>query len=84
MIRSNWQSGLNRENKLNITDIHRLKDLKNLIKASEKKLAMMTQDPKGIIDEVDQEKIILKASKQLVDKLNDFLILKSAAPCHVF
>ena len=74
MIRSNWQPGLNQECKLTITEIHRLKDLKNLIKASEKKLAIMLQDPKSNIDEVAQEKIILKASKQLADNLNEFLL----------
>ena len=57
-----------------MTDIHRLKDLNNLIKASEKKLAIMLQDPKSNIDEVAQEKIILKASKQLADNLNEFLL----------
>ena len=75
MMRSNWQeSGLNRNCRLTITDIHRLKGLNNLIKASEKKLAIMLQDPKSNIDEVAQEKIILKASKQLADNLNEFLL----------
>jgi len=74
MIRSNWQSGLNRERKLAITDIHRLKDLSDLIKASEKKLAILQQNPKSNIDEVAQEKNILKASKQLADELNEFVL----------
>jgi len=34
----------------------------------------MLQDPKSNIDEVAQEKIILKASKQLADNLNEFLL----------
>lgn len=75
MIRSNWQeSGLNRNCRLTITDIHRLKDLNNLIKASEKKLALLQQDEQDNLDEVAQEKIILKASKQLADNLNEFLL----------
>ena len=75
MIRSNWQeSGINRESKLGITDIHRLKDLKNLIKASEKKLKMLQQNAKSDSDEVAQEKNVLKASRQLADKLNEFVL----------
>ena len=74
MIESNWQSGPNRERKLAITDIHRLKDLNDLIKASEKKLAILQQNPKSNIDEVAQEKNILKASKQLADELNEFVL----------
>jgi len=73
MIESNWQSGPNRERKLAITDIHRLKDLNDLIKASEKKLAILQQNPKSNIDEVAQEKNILKVSKQLADELNEFV-----------
>ena len=69
MIRSNWQPGLNQECKLTITEIHRLKDLKNLIKASEKKLAIMQQDPESNIEEIVLEKTILKASNQLEDRL---------------
>jgi len=77
MIRSIWQSGPNRECKLTITDIHRLKDLNDLIKASEKKLAILQKDEKSNIDEVAQEKIILKASIQLADELNKFLLFES-------
>lgn len=69
MIRSNWQSDLNRDCKLAITDIHRLKDLKNLIKSSEKKLAIMLQNPKCNNKEIILERTILKASKQLEDRL---------------
>jgi len=77
MIRSIWQSGPNRECKLAITDIHRLKDLNDLIKASEKKLAILQKDEKSNFDEVAQEKIILKASIQLADELNEFLLFES-------
>ena len=76
MIRFNWhESGLNRECKLAITDIHRLKDLNNLIKASEKKLAILQQNPKSNSDEVAQEKIIIEASKQLEDTLERLILL---------
>jgi hypothetical protein len=75
MIRSHWQeSGLNRECRLAMTDIHRLKDLKILIKASEKKLKMLQQNAKRNSDEVAQEKIILEASKH-IEKTLEGLIL---------
>ena len=74
MIGSNWQSGLNRECKLTITDIHRLKDLKSLIKASEKKLAMLQQDPECNNEEIDLENAILKASKLLEDRLEQIIL----------
>ena len=74
--RSDWQeSGLNRDCKLAITDIHRLKDQKILFKACEKKLAILQQKPNSTAGDVAQEKIILKASKQLADKLNEFILL---------
>ena len=76
IIRNNrYESGLNRDCKLAITDIHRLKDQKILIKASERKLAILHQDPKSNIGEVVQEKIFLKASKQLANKLNEVILL---------
>ena len=75
MIRSHWQeSGLNRECRLAMTDIHRLKDLKILIKASEKKLKMLQQNAKSNSDEVAQEKIILEASKQLEKTLEGLIL----------
>jgi hypothetical protein len=75
MIRSHWQeSGLNRECRLAMTDIHRLKDLNNLINASEKKLNMLQQNAKSNSDEVAQEKIILEASKQLEETLEGLIL----------
>jgi hypothetical protein len=71
------ESGLSRECRPTMTDFHRLKDLKKLIKISEKKLEMLQQKAKGNTDEAAQEKIILEASRQLADELNNFLILKS-------
>lgn len=58
-----------------MTDIHRLKDLNNFIKASEKKLKLLQQNAKGNVDEVAQEKIILEASKQLEKTLERLLLL---------
>ncbi len=76
MIRSNWQeSSLNRDCKLTITDIERRRDLNNLIKASEKKLAILRRDPQSNIEEIALETTILKASKQLEDKLERFILL---------
>jgi hypothetical protein len=76
MERYHWQGlVLNREYRPNMTDIHRLKDLNNLIKASEKKLKMLQQNAKSNVDEVAQEKIILKASRQLEDTLERLLLL---------
>ena len=76
MIGSNWQSGITRECKLTITDIHRLKDLKSLIEASEKKLAMLQQDPECNSEEIDLETTIVKASKQSEDNLNEFVLFE--------
>ena len=75
MIKSNWcESSLNRDCKLTITDIERRRDLNNLIKASEKKLAILRRDPESNIDEIALETTILKASKQLEDKLDRFIL----------
>ena len=74
MILSDWQPQLNLECKLAITDIHRLKDLKNLIKSSEKKLAIMLQNPKCNNKEIIFERTILKASKHLEDRLERILL----------
>ena len=77
MMRSIWQeSALCRDRKLAITDIYRLIDLKNLIKASEKKLAILQQDSNSDSNEVAQEKTILKGSKQLADNLNEFVLFE--------
>ena len=63
------ESGLNRECRPTLTDLHRLKDLKNLIEISEKKLEMLQQKAKGNTDEAAQEKIILEAGRQLEETL---------------
>ena len=65
---------LDRDCKLTITDIERRRALRNLIIASENKLAMMAQDPKRNINEIVLETTILKASKQLEDKLDRFIM----------
>lgn len=63
------ESGLNRECRPTMTDLHRLKDLKNLIEISEKKLEMLQQKAKGNTDEAAQEKVILEAGRQLEETL---------------
>jgi hypothetical protein len=63
------ESGLNRECRPTLTDLHRLKDLKNLIEISEKKLEMLQQKAKGNTDEAAQEKVILEAGRQLEETL---------------
>ena len=63
------ESGLNRECRLTMTDLHRLKDLKNLIEISEKKLEVLQQKAKGNTDEAAQEKVILEAGRQLEETL---------------
>ena len=68
------ESGLNRECRLTMTDLHRLKDLKNLIEISEKKLEMLQQKAKGNTDEVAQEKVILEAGRQLEETLEDLIM----------
>ena len=76
MERYHWQGlVLNRECKLAITDIQRLKDLNNLIRASEKRLKMLQQNAKGNTDEMAREKIILKASRQLEETLERLILL---------
>ena len=76
MIKANWcaESSLNRDCKLTITDIERRRDLNNLIKASEKKLAILRRDPESNIEEIALETTILKASKQLEDELERFIL----------
>ena len=63
------ESGLNRECRPTLTDLHRLKDLKKLIEISEKKLEVLQQKAKGNTDEVAQEKVILEAGRQLEETL---------------
>ena len=65
---------LNRDCKLTITDIERRRALRNLIIASENKLAMMEEDRQSHIDEIVLETTILKASKLLEDRLERFLL----------
>ena len=74
MIKSNWCAGfsLNRDCKLTITDIERRRALRNLIMASENKLAILVQDWQIDIEEIVLETTILKASKQLEDRLERF------------
>lgn len=75
MIGSIWQEfGLNRDRQLSMTDIHKLKELNNLVKASEKKLEILQQKAKGNTDEVAQEKVILEASRQLEETLEDLIM----------
>ena len=68
------ESGLNRECRLTMTDLHRLKDLKKLIEISEKKLEVLQQKAKGKTDEVAQEKVILEAGRQLEETLEDLIM----------
>ena len=68
------ESGLNRECRPTLTDLHRLKDLKNLIEISEKKLEVLQQKAKGNTDEVAQEKVILEAGRQLEETLEDLIM----------
>jgi hypothetical protein len=76
MIKSNWFSefSLNRDCKLTITDIERRRALRNLIMASENKLAILEQDRQINIDEIVLETTIVKAGKQLEDKLDRFIM----------
>jgi hypothetical protein len=76
MIKSNWcaEFSLNRDCKLTITDIERRRALRNLIFASENKLARMVKDRQSHIEEIALETTILKASKQLEDRLERFLL----------
>ena len=64
----------NRDCKLTMTDIERRRALRNLIMASENKLAILAQDRQINIDEIDLETTILKAGKQLEDKLDRFMM----------
>ena len=66
-------SGLNRDFRPAMTDIHRLKDLKNFIKASEKKLKVLQQNAKND-NEAAKEKIMLEASKQLEETLEGLIL----------
>jgi hypothetical protein len=68
------ESGLDRECRPTMTDIHRLKDLKKLIEISEKKLELLQQKAKGNTDEVAQEKVILEVGRQLEETLEDLIM----------
>ena len=48
--------------------------MRNLIIASENKLAMMAHDRQSNIEEIALETTILKASKQLEDELERFIL----------
>jgi hypothetical protein len=66
--------GLDQDLRPALTDFHRLKDLNNLIRASEKRLKILQQKVKGNTGEVAQERIIIKASKQLMDTLENMIM----------
>jgi len=76
MIKSNWcaESSLNRDCKLTITDIERRRALRDLIIASENKLAILEQDRKSNVDEIVLETTILEATKQVGDKLDGLIM----------
>jgi hypothetical protein len=75
MIGSIWHEfGLNRDRQLSMTDFHKLKEVNNLVKASEKKLELLQQKAKGNTDEEAQEKVILEASRQLEETLEDLIM----------
>jgi hypothetical protein len=75
MKRYHWQElATEQERRLTITDLHRLKDLKNIIKASEKKLKRLQQKTKGNTDEATQDKVILEASRQLEKTLESLIM----------
>ena len=65
---------LNRDCKLTITDIERRRALRDLIIASENKLAILEQDRQINVDEIVLETTIVKAGKQLEDKLERFIM----------
>ena len=65
---------LNRDCKLTITDIERRRALRDLIIASENKLAILEQDRKSNVDEIVLETTILEATKQVGDKLDGLIM----------
>ena len=65
--------GLNRDFRPIMTDFNRLKDLKNFIKASEKKLKKLQLNVKSDSDDVAQEKIFIEASRQLEKTLENLI-----------
>jgi len=74
--KSNWcaEFSLDRDCKLTITDIERRRALRNLIMASENKLTILEQDRQINIDEIVLETTIVKAGKQLEDRLERFIM----------
>jgi hypothetical protein len=67
-------SGLNRNTKLTMTDIERLRYFRKLIQAAEKRLAIIEQNPENDVDEIAAEKTIVRVIKQTADKLESQIL----------
>jgi hypothetical protein len=74
-------SGLNRNFKLTMTDIERLRYFRKLIDAAEKRLAIIEQNPENNINEFDAERAILRVIKQTADEIESQILHNEINQC---
>ena len=65
---------LDRNHRLSITDIEKLRVLSNLIETSKQRLASFEVDPAKYADDILQERSLLKASKAAAKKLEQAIL----------
>ena len=66
---------LDRDYRLSITDIEKLRFLHNLVEASKQRLASFEMNPVKYADNILQEKSLLNASKEAAHKLEQVILL---------
>jgi len=74
-------SGLNKNIKLTMTDIERLRYFRKLIDAAEKRLAIIEQNPENDVNEIAAEKTIVRVIKQTADKLESQILHNEINQC---
>ena len=74
-------SGLNKNIKLTMTDIERLRYFRKLIGSSEKRLAIIEQNPENDVNEIAAEKTIVRVIKQTADKLESQILHNEINQC---
>ena len=67
--------GLDRNHRLSITDIEKLRTLHNLIETSKQRLASFEMNPAKYADDILQERSLLNASKAAAYKLEKAILL---------
>jgi hypothetical protein len=67
-------TGLDRSFRLAITDIERIRLLRNLIEATKQRLASLEKDPDKNADNIIQERTMLNACKRAAHKLEQIVL----------